>query len=185
MNKLKSLGTALALCWLATACTDDGAPAEPAANPPAPASAPTADPAAPVQTPARLSNWETPLESATESPLCYLDAVNGMPATGGAFQVSANAPVVMEGWLSTLDLQAPPEVTIILDGAMDFGISGATGITRDDVAQAYNAPQLARSGFKAELSELAVEPGTYTLLLSHESAGTTVVCKPGLALQVQ
>lgn len=184
MSKLKYVISALALCWLATSCTDDGAAPAPAADvsaqPPAPAEAPIV----PAQPPAQLTSWESSLDSATESPLCFLDAVNGMPSTDATFRTSSNGPVVMEGWLSTLDMQAPPELSIILEGESDFSISGATGISRDDVAQAYDAPGLARSGFRSELSELAIEPGTYSLLLSHEQAGTLVVCRPGLTLQV-
>lgn len=185
MSKLKYLGSALALCWLATSCADDGATAVPATDmssqPPAPAEAPMA----PAQPPARLSTWDSSLDSATESPLCFLDAINGMPATDATFQVTADGPLILEGWISTLDLQAPAELSIILDGESDFQISGATGISRDDVAQAYDAPQLSRSGFRSELSELTIDPGTYSLLLSHEHAGTLVICKPSLELQVE
>lgn len=184
MNKLKYLGSALAFCWLATSCTDDGATAVPATDMSSTAPAPGEAPIAPAWPQARLSTWDSPLDSATESPMCYLDAVNGLPATDATFRVTVDGPVVMEGWLSTLDLQAPPELNIILEGERDYSVSGATGISRDDVAQAYDAPQLARAGFRSELPGLAVEPGTYSLLLSHEHAGTLVVCRPGLTLQV-
>lgn len=185
MSKLKYLYGALALCWLATSCTDEAATEVPATDMPSQPSETADAPMPPEQPPARLSTWDRSLASATESPLCFLDAINGMPATNSTFRTNVNEAVVLEGWLSTLDLQAPPELSIILDGSRDYLISGVTGIAREDVAQAYDAPPLARSGFKSELSELAIEPGTYSLLLSHEHEGTLVVCTPGLTLQVE
>jgi hypothetical protein len=175
MNRYSVL---FAACLIAAGCTDEqaGGPAATGADTPAATSAPTAAPT-PAFTPT-LASWTGSLDGLNESPLCALDAVNGITAANGSFPVQANQPVTFEGWVSMTNLQNPGNLSIILDGpTTDFQIKAVTGVARVDVAKAYSSEALAAAGFSTALAEMAVPAGEYSVVLEHDEAGESVVCR--------
>ena len=170
----------LGACLLAAACTDDKAGADAVASTPAPAAAAPALDAAPAA--ALIAAWSGSLDGLGESQLCALDAVNGAPATDARFTIQAGQPATFEGWAAMTNLDNPGAISIILDGAEDFKISANTGVSRDDVATAYNSTKLSTAGFKAELGSLAVPNGEYQVVIEHLEAGASVICRPNLRI---
>ncbi|MBC7656334.1 MAG: hypothetical protein H7147_04065 [Frankiaceae bacterium] len=169
----------LGACLLAAACTDEKAGTDAVATTPAPAA--NATPAAvAAPAPVTIAAWSGSLDGLGESQLCALDAVNGTPATGATFTVQAGQPATFEGWAAMTNLDNPGAINIILDGAEDFKISANTGVSRDDVATAYNSTKLSTAGFKAELASLAVPAGEYQVVIEHLEAGASVICRPNL-----
>lgn len=171
----------LTACLLAAACTDDKVADEPSVTtPPAAADAATAPASAPAAV--SLSAWSGSLEGLGESQLCAMDAANGLPATDGAFALQTGQPASFEGWAAMTNLDNPGAVNIILDGAQDFKINASTGVSREDVATAYNSPRLALAGFKAEIADLAVPAGQYQIVIEHAEAGASWICRPNLRI---
>jgi hypothetical protein len=132
-----------------------------------------------------VTPWTDSLHGAGKTDLCALDAVNGQKAISGSFQLTSNQPVTFEGWVSTSDLHNPQSLSIVLQGVSDFGMKSTTGVMRSDVAQAYKSPDLMNAGYKADLPELSVSAGSYSVLLIHEEKGVKFVCDPKLHVTVK
>jgi hypothetical protein len=179
-----ALGALVSLSACSNKDSDAEAPATAASTAPAPAaSAGTASAAAAG---ANLSPWTGDLAAAgTPNQMCALDAVNGTKAVDGRFEIPAGQAATFDGWVAGTDMQAPPTLSIVLDGASDFQINGTTGISRDDVAKAYNAEHLANAGFKLEAGSLAVPTGDYKVMIAHLEGGAWVVCESNTVLAVK
>ena len=166
----------IATCLGVASCKDNAPPVEPnpaqatVAEPSVPA------PAAPQANATTLAAWVGELDPNQGTELCAIDAVNGLVVNGGKFSVSANQPALFEGWASTRDLRAPGRISLVLDGAADFQVTGMTGGSRDDVAQAYGNAGLKTSGYRLELPNLAIPPGEYRILVTHTEDGVVVPC---------
>lgn len=169
----------LAACLLASACTDDKVADETSVSTPSVA-ADAAPAPSPAPVAAVLSAWSGSLDGLGETPLCAVDAANGLPAADGAFALQTGQPASFEGWAAMTNLDNPGPVNIILDGEQDFKINGATGVSREDVATAYNSPRLAQAGFKVEIADLAVPPGEYQMVVEHTESGVPVICRPNM-----
>jgi hypothetical protein len=193
----KTLPIALALGALVSlsACADKAseatAPAPAASTAPVPAS-PASAPAASVDTASAaapsstLSPWTGDLAAAgTPNHDCALDAVNGTKAVAGRFEAPAGQAATFDGWVAGTDLQAPPTFSIVLDGASDFQLTGTTGVSRVDVAQALHAEHLANAGFKVDVASLGVPPGDYKVMMAHQEGGAWVACDSSTVLAVR
>lgn len=179
----------IAACFAGTACTDEQASAPEtagddtasAASTPASPAAPTGAASAPSPT---ITARTSTLDGLSASELCALDSVNGAHASNKRFDVAGSQPVTFEGWVATTNLQSPGTISIILDGQSDFEIGHVTGVARKDVADAYGSAALESSGFKTALATLDVPAGEYSVLISHDEAGSPIVCKTDLIVAV-
>lgn len=175
-----SLSLSLALAGCTDKASEADAPAATASQTPAPA-APSATAAG-----STLSAWTGDLTGGMTSQMCALDAMNGAKATAGRFESPTAQPATMEGWVASSDMHAPAALSVVLDGPSDFQITGTTGVSRADVAKAYNAENLATAGFKIELAGLAVPAGEYKVLIAHqEGGGAWVSCDTNTVLSVK
>lgn len=178
----------LGTCFSLSACTDKAPEAETPATTASDTAAPAATPGAAAAAPAgsTLSAWTVDLTAGMTSQMCALDAMNGAIAQAGRFELPAAQPATLEGWVASSDMHAPAALSVVLDGSSDFQITGATGVSREDVAKAYNAENLAAAGFKLELAGLAVPAGDYKVLIAHqEGGGAWVSCDTNTVLSVK
>jgi hypothetical protein len=186
MRKTLLIAVASAACFSLSACSDTAPSAPPtaASAAPAPAASPGNAPAAAGGS--TLLPWTDDLAAAgTPNQMCALDLINDAKAVDGRFEISAGQAATLEGWVASTDMQAPPRVSVVLDGASDFQITGVTGVSRDDVAQAYHANNLANSGFKLDVASLAIPAGEYKILIAHQEGGAWVACKSNMVLAVK
>ena len=171
-----------------TACSnkDSAADAPATATSTAPAPAVSAGTASAAAAGSTLSPWTGDLAAAgTPNQMCALDAVNGTKAVGGRFELPAGQAATFDGWVAGTDMQAPPTLSIVLDGASDFQITGVTGVSRDDVAKAYHADHLANAGFRVEAASLAIPAGDYKVMIAHLEGGAWVACESNTVLAVK
>ncbi|MDQ3524013.1 MAG: hypothetical protein M3451_03045 [Chloroflexota bacterium] len=117
--------------------------------------------------------------------LCSIDAINGRGSIEGVFFVAPGEGVTIEGWAATEGLNAPARVQLYLEreGGTSIRITGATGESRQDVAQAVG-PGLANSGFRIPVSDLGLPGGEYEIWVGHESQGMSYACGTSLRLAV-
>ncbi|CAN5799276.1 hypothetical protein BH23CHL8_BH23CHL8_31770 [soil metagenome] len=118
--------------------------------------------------------------------LCSIDAINGRAPIDGVFFVALGEGVTIEGWVGTEGLNAPARVQLYLEregGTTSLRITGVTGESRQDVAQAVGAG-LANSGFKIPVSDLVLPGGEYEIWVGHESQGMSYACGTSVRLAV-
>jgi hypothetical protein len=186
-----ALGALVSLSACSNKASDADAPATDASTAPAAAPGTAPAPAASADTASaaagsNLTPWTGDLEAAgTPNQMCALDAVNGTKAVGGRFEIPAGQAATFDGWVAGTDMQAPPTLSIVLDGAADFQVTGTTGISRDDVAKAYNAEHLANAGFKLDVASLAIPTGDYKVMIAHLEGGAWVACESNTVLAVK
>ena len=119
---------------------------------------------------------------------CWLDTISGGNRdSAGDFLVSSSTPdLVLRGWIANdVADESPKNVTaIIADSQGQILISASSPSTgRPDVAQAYNKPGMANSGFEI-LIENVKTPGKYAVSLQGEYATGNLLCSKTFNLVV-
>lgn len=115
---------------------------------------------------------------------CSVDVFKG--ASGKRFMVGRSDDPEVAGWIADRKAhQVPSSIQIALVGANTFAGTATTGEDRPDVAAALADPALSKSGYRAILDLTGVEPGSYRLALSYNSAAQRFVCHPGVVIDIQ
>jgi hypothetical protein len=100
-----------------------------------------------------------------------IDEIDGGPADRTPL-VLARGPVTFRGWAAaTVKHELPIAVDVVIDGAARF--PAQIGLGRPDVAQAYNAPSIAASGFRVAVPSSAISPGSHDAAIEATSADGT------------
>lgn len=102
------------------------------------------------------------LASARSTQTCALDTLDGNPfSTGQTIRIERARPTLASGWLVDRSMHAPPDFTLVLQGAKDYGFDASTGMPRPDVAAALKAESARPAGYDAVLDPARVRPGRY------------------------
>jgi hypothetical protein len=119
----------------------------------------------PAQAQQELASWQPgPDASGTNTYLAFIE----QPPSGG---VASGAPFVISGWLIDKTAQgwAGFDQVQVFSGPMGSGgtmlATALVGLDRPDVAAATGNPDWSESGFSAEISASALQPGVDPLLI--------------------
>lgn len=124
------------------------------------------------------------VDAAKSTSSCNLDAVNGAPPDSQPLARGGTA--AFAGWAAAGGGDAVPvQVSIVLVGDRDYGVTVSTGAPRPDVAQAQGKPALADSGYVANASLATVVPGSYRVELRFAATGTRWRCVTAHRVTVQ
>lgn len=107
--------------------------------------------------------------------MCYLDGINGVAAQS-LTSVGRVGFTSFIGWASTSKKQAPEEISILLDGPVEYFRNGKTGVPRPDVAEALGSQALSLSGFSVSGSLSDVVSGVYRVKIIEKTSNGEVVC---------
>lgn len=106
---------------------------------------------------------------------CRLDSVNDQPATDAS--ISDKARIKLVGWAGNVPAgTSPQQIFIELEGPSKVYIQAALGIKRPDVADHFNKPGLADTGWVAyaDLSEMAAS--VYKVRIIQVEGQSGLVC---------
>ena len=111
---------------------------------------------------------------------CWLDTITGGNRdTAGDFLVSSSTPdLILRGWIANdIADESPKRVTASISDAQGRTILTQTSPTtgRPDVAQAYNKPGMANSGFEILIESVKI-PGRYSVSLQGEYENGNLLC---------
>lgn len=152
---------------------------------PAPAVAPgdeTTRAIAPVAIPLPLDE----LRAAQSSPaLCSLDYIDDLHAEG-ILPVARAHPVRFRGWFGTAAREPAGDFELVLAGNDAAWASPmATGASRPDVADYFDALSMEMSGFDRTANLSAAAPGTYEIVLLMRESGATIACGTAKRIRLQ
>jgi hypothetical protein len=113
---------------------------------------------------------------------CSLDAISGTAPP--IVNAKPDQELTFSGWTSTKEITVPDKILIVLAGAQTYGVQGAAGVARNDVAQTLKAPALATSGFNVTTSLVGVAPGNYKISVLYASPQNLVACATSAEIKV-
>lgn len=94
---------------------------------------------------------------------CALDIINGEPP-GNAGPIDTGSTVIFGGWAGNGKGQAASGFELVLRGEQNaYSASLVTGVTRNDVAKAWNSTGMTGSGYNLAAKLTGVTAGTYSL----------------------
>ena len=79
----------------------------------------------------------------------------------------------------------PTTITVALVGSKVYELDANTGSQRPDVAQAFNVPVFAQSGYQVDASFDRVEPGSYQAIVLYKDGERRIACPTGQTITVQ
>lgn len=96
---------------------------------------------------------------------CSLDAISWRPAPE-AVVLDRHTSVAFQGWAADNALGVPDKIVFLLIGKdAAFGVAGATGQSRPDVAAALKNPAFVKSGYAVDADLSDVPQGEYRAAL--------------------
>lgn len=109
-----------------------------------------------------------------------------LPGDPAEFEANANGPTRLTGFMIAPDDTSAGTFEIVLKGEKtNYSIPAKTGWDRSDVADFFKMPQLADSGFDANVDLAKVMPGNYKVDYVVERGGSRHFCESGKTLVVK
>lgn len=115
---------------------------------------------------------------------CSVDKVNGQQVSDLDIMIEERE-LIVGGWVSSPNLQAPGEFSVILQGAGSYMVAGVAGVPRPDLPRVLKADGLAQAGFNARGSLELVPAGDYAIVLEHDFGGATVRCETKARISIR
>lgn len=120
----------------------------------------------------------------SETARCSLDVLDGQPARA-ATVIDHRVPVTFVGWAGDDRSGVPPALVFLLIGKKTFGVAGAAGLPRRDVAEASHKPAWGLSGFSISGDPAAIPQGEYHAALIERFGTGDRLCKFGRTIAVK
>ena len=109
-----------------------------------------------------------------------------LPGDPAEFKASPTGPTRLTGFMIAPDDTSAGAFEIVLKGeTSNYSIPAKTGWDRTDVADFFKMPQLADSGFDANVDLAKVAPGKYKVDYVVERGGSRHFCESGKTLIVE
>ncbi len=110
-------------------------------------------------------------------------ATDGGPETQApaSFSAPSTAAIALRGWVATAN-GAAHGACLVVDGAVRSSIAVRFGVSRPDVAGAYNDPALAPSGFAVVIPPGTLSPGDHHVSVGALERGGAVGVPPSTVL---
>lgn len=154
------MACALAAALLLTACSQSGQQAPPEGI------ASSSGNQTPVAGSAVFAVFDGTIPSNIPNTQCSLDIINGKPA-GNAEPIDTGSTVIFGGWAGNGKGQAASGVDLVLRGKRNaYSAPLVTGVTRNDVAKAWDSTGMTGSGYNLAAKLTGVAAGTYSLYVA-------------------
>lgn len=115
---------------------------------------------------------------------CSVDKVNGQQVSDLDIVIEVRE-LIVGGWVSSPNQNAPEEFSVILQGVGSYMVAGVTGVPRPDLPRVLKAEGLAQAGFNARGSLELVPAGDYAIVLEHDFEGATVRCETKARISIR